>query len=182
MLEAVVVLAIIVLIAAALLISSPRLSERTNLQRSAYALALALRRVQNMSLAVRQTGSPPQVPTYYGVFFDRTSRTYVLFGDFFPLGSPNGRYDTQAGSTDVGVERVDLDPRVSIGAMVSDPGGPAEQPQDILNVAFHVPEAEMRISNSNQQVVGQSAEIVLATASGMTRSVVVWTTGQIRVR
>lgn len=181
MVEVVILLAIFSLVASVVLVSFPAFSQRINIQRTAVNLALSLRKAQNMAFAVRQAPTaPPQVPPAYGLYFNRVAmpNSYLIFADFSPAGSPNGRYDPPP--RDTLIETVTLGPGITWGEFTSDLGG-ANQPQDILNVSFSVPEARVGIANAAQSV-GESAEIVLLGRTGIRRSIILRTTGQISVR
>lgn len=178
MVEIVVILAIIVLVASLLLASFPNLSQRINLQRSSQQLALSFRKVQNMALGVRQVQTPggKVVPPIFGLYFNRaTPNSYIIFADTFPSGVPNGRYDV---GKDVVLETVSLDPGIGFASFTSDLGG-TNKLQDVLNVAFSVPEARVTIKNASTDV-GESAQISLAGRNGtITENVVVRTSGQV---
>lgn len=188
MVELVVLLAIITLISGVVLASFPVLSRRIHLQRSTRQVALSLRKAQNMAFAVRQanTISGRVIPPAYGVHFSRTAPTsYLIFADLRggPGGTSNGIYDS---AIDAVVETIALDPGIRIGDLLADLGAP----QDAISVAFSVPEARMSIANPTFPVA-ESLEIVLQVETGvtlpagapnLTRSVVVRTSGQIRVK
>ncbi|MDP3727107.1 MAG: type II secretion system protein [bacterium] len=181
MVELVVMLGMLTFVASIVLASFPRLSQRIHLQRSGQQAALTLRRAQNMAFAVRQVETPSGriIPPAYGLYFDRaTPGSYLLFAD---LESESGTHDGMYRSgEDVIVETISLDPGVVIGQIVSDLGG-ANQPQQVLNISFTVPEARMAITNA-ALAVGESAQIELLGASGAIRTIVVRTSGQIRVQ
>lgn len=181
MVEIVVMLGMLTFVAGIVLASFPQLSQRIHLQRSGQQAALTLRRAQNMAFAVRQVDTPSGrvIPPAYGLHFDRAAPgTYLLFADLEnESGTSDGIY--RAGE-DAVVETVSLDPGVTIGQIVSDLGG-ANQSQEVLNVSFIVPEARMVITNA-ALAVGESAQINLVGASGAVRTIVVRTSGQIRVQ
>lgn len=186
LIEAVIVLGIVGLISAVTLVSFPAVSQSINLQRSSRNAALALRKAQNMSFAVRpvvDAAGVRRAPMYFGISVDRaTPGAYILFADFFPGGSPNGRYDPGSGpNADVIVETLQLEPGIAFGDFTCLVGGD-NQCGDVLNIAFSAPDAQMRIGNASQ-TVGESAELVLTGRGGtLSRKIIVRTTGQIQVK
>ncbi len=185
LLEVMIVLGIVTSISALILVSFPAVSQSINLQRSSRAMALALRKAQNMAFAVRPIEVAPgarRTPFSFGVHWNRATMpdTYVIFADFFPSGSPNGRYDGGAGSTDMIVETVRLEPGIAFGNITCMLGG-TDQCGDVLNIVFSVPDAQTQIGNASQ-TVGESAELVLTGRGGLiARKITVRTTGQIQV-
>lgn len=182
MVEVVVLLAIFVLIASVVLASFPRLSQRINLQSSNQGLALSLRKAQNMAFAVRQVSGPTGriAPPAYGVHVELgTPTSYIIFAD---IANPGGVNDNRyRPGDDVLVETVALAPGVQIDGIISDIGG-GNAPQQVLNVAFTVPEARMTISNAGGPVA-ESAEIFLRSGTlSFRKSAVVRTSGQIQLR
>lgn len=181
MVEVVVMLAILTLVGSIVLASFPRLSQRIRLQRTNQQAALVLRRAQNMAFAVRQVDTPTGrvIPPAYGVHFNRnTPNSYLIFADLKgPSGTNDGLYQAP---TDVVVETVPLDPGIRIGQIISDVGG-GNQPQDVLNISFSVPEASMFIANASAWV-GESAEIFFTGVLNTTKSILVRTSGQIKAQ
>ena len=186
LIEAVIVLGIVGFISALILVSFPGVSQNINLQRSSRNAALALRKAQNMAFAVRpvvDAGGVRRTPIYFGVSVNRaTPGTYILFADFFPGGSPNGRYDPGGGpNADVIVETLQLEPGIAFGDITCLLGG-IDQCGDVLNVAFSVPDAQMQIGSASQ-TVGESGELVLTGQGGaLSRKIIVRTTGQIQIK
>lgn len=177
MVEVVVVLAVMTLISGTVLANFPRLSQRIRLQRSTQKAALTLRRAQNMAFAVRQSTTPAGriIPPAYGVNFNRASGSYILFADLKGLsGTRDGIYRA---SDDLVVETIPLDSGVTVANMISDLGG-ANQPQDVVNVTFAVPDAKIIITNASFPV-GESVQIVFGAAQG-TKDLTIRTSGQIR--
>ncbi len=188
MVELVVLLAIITVISSVVLASFPVLSRRIHLQRSARQVALSLRKAQNMAFAVRQanTVSGRVIPPAYGVHFSRTAPTsYLVFADL--RGGPGGTADgIYSPATDAVVETITLDPGIRIANLLAD----LSAPQDAISVAFSVPEARMSIASPTLPLT-ESLEVVLQVEAGstlpagapnLTRSVIVRTSGQIRVQ
>ncbi len=180
MVEMVIILGILILVASIVLVSFPSLSQNIALQRSARQLALSFRKAQNMTFASREI-STGVVPAGYGLYFNRGTlpNSYILFADLRDASSgvANGRYDAL---TDFVVGTVQFEPGISITNLVSDLGG-TNQPQNILNITFPVPDARMSIQNDSASV-GESAQISLTGRTQLTRNVIVRTTGQIYVQ
>lgn len=179
MVEVAIILGVIIMIASIVLVSFPNLSQNIALQRSARQLALSFRKIQNTTFASRETAAGI-VPAGYGLYFNRAAApgSYIIFADLRDAtGVGNGRYDAAA---DVVVDTIRFESGVSIADLVSDLGG-ADQRQDVLNIVFQVPDARMSIKNDSIPA-GESAEISLSGRAGLTRSVIVRTTGQVYVK
>ncbi|MBI4132434.1 MAG: hypothetical protein HY474_02265 [Candidatus Sungbacteria bacterium] len=181
MVEVVVMLAMLTLIGGIILASFPRLSQRIRLQRSVQRSALALRRAQNMSFAVRQasTNAGRVIPPAYGVHFNRnTPGSFLIFADLRgQSGTNDGIYSA---SDDFVVETIAVEPGVTVSNLISDIGG-QNQSQEVINITFSVPEARMAIANATAPV-GESAEIIFVGQPANTKSVIVRTSGQIRAQ
>lgn len=179
--EVLVMLAIVTAISAQVLFSFTGLNEGAALHRSAQQLALAIRRAQNMSLAVStlrvgQTFPQFLIPPAVGVRISTATRErdrYVLFAD---LGNPGNRaYDAD---TEFIAEEA-LHRGVRVQELRRD--GAAVQEARIV---FAAPEAEMEIATDPSPVgqPPQRIDIVLKANSGQTRTITVTTSGQVSIQ
>ena len=189
MVEAVVLLAMFVLIAGIVLASFPRFSQQIRLQLSSQQTALALRKTQNMAFAVRQVQTSrcgTLVPPAYGVFFDRERApdSYLIFADLrsssdCTSGSNDQRYRA---SDDEVIETIRLDQGVAINDLIVVAGG-VDASETVINIVFSVPEARMTIANASGPA-GESVDIVLRQSRlpDVARRITVRTSGQIAVK
>lgn len=187
MVEVVIILFIVAIISSLVLASFSGLSSRIYAQRSTQRLALSLRRAQNMAFGVRQVlDTVPSSPTFgsyvipgsYGIYFNLGSPTsYLIFADTAPSADPDGRYTS---GSDIAIETVQLDPGISLQSLVTQSGGGN---QNILNVAFAVPEATVSIKRNSGGNVGNWGRISLIDSRGaFPKSATVYQSGQIYVR
>lgn len=176
---------IITMVSATVLVSFTGLHEGAAISRSARELALALRRVQNASLAVTQidTLAGPRIPPAVGLRLAEDAETYFSFADF----NRDNRY---------GGERADdeRDARLTAGDTLFEgsvriqsvayyDAFNARQEIPVLYVVFAAPEAAVTLAGEDGVPLGDLAEIVLVTRSGrLTKKISVRTSGQISIR
>jgi len=154
----------------------PLFYQRINLQRSGQSLALALRKAQNMSLAVKQAATtPPKIPPAFGIYIgpQAPADSYIVFADFHPPGSPNGVYDAGA-SKDFVVETDKFESGISLSTVIFPDSSDSE-----VNISFLVPDGTTKIIKGSDSDEKTSAEIILTSRDGQTRKVIVKNTGQI---
>lgn len=184
MVEVVVMMSIITIISAVVLVSFTGLHEGAAINRSARELALAIRKAQNMSLAVTQieTLAGPRIPPAVGMRFAENGETYFSFADF----NRDNRYGDELPEDERDV-RLAIDAifeggvRIRSAAYYDSFGTRRQAP--LLYVVFAAPEATVTISGADGVSLGDHAEIVLATRSGqLTKTVSVRTSGQISIK
>src|SRR3989344_5941766 len=169
MVEIVVMLSIITAISGIVLASFTGLNESSSTNRSSRELALAIRRAQNMSLAVTQieAGSPPtsQIPPGIGVRLDSTDPTkYFLFADLAPANFKYNGTEEKITTTETIFER-----RVKINRMV----GEAGQEYSTIHVVSPAPEATLFITNeSGVAISGDKIDVELISPSGQLKKTV----------
>lgn len=189
MVEIVVILAIITAISAVVLFSFSGLNEGAALNRSVREIALAMRRAQNMSLAVTSISTPtgPRVPKAVGIRISLNEpQRYFIFADFGPgaSGAPDGRWragdDVKIGSDVIfprGIKVTGLECRDS-----SPPPVYTDCPR-IIHILFTAPEAVLAITGENGNDLGDIINIRFGRPSGAdTKTVTVRTSGQISIR
>lgn len=181
MVEVVVMMAIITVISSIVLFSFTGLNEGAALNRSARELALALRRAQNISLAVSQVevGDPASasliIPPAVGVRLVKSASSYLIFGDLKP--APDNRYNgtPEKIGSDILMER-----GVAIESLLDQNGAS----HNIVHVLFTAPEAVLTLSDENGLLLrSNSIKITLSPPSGQPKKVItVRTNGQISVK
>lgn len=184
MVEVVVMMMIMTIISAVVLVSFTGLHEGAAINRSARELVLALRRAQNMSLAVTQieTLAGPRIPPAVGMRFAENGETYFSFGDF----NRDNRYGDELPEDERDVRlAVDaiFEGGVRIEKVVYYDSFGTRQPVPLLYIVFAAPEAAVTIAGADGSSLGDHAEIVLATRSGsLVKTVSVRTSGQISIK
>ncbi|RJQ37537.1 type II secretion system protein [Candidatus Parcubacteria bacterium] len=189
--ELLVAIAIIVGVSVVFLFQFPAYTGANRVQKNSRALALALRKAQNMALAVqpvRTCNDELKTPLYFGVFVDRRTSppTALIFADFTPSGAGDGRYMEEGDcprdrNRDEIIERIPLDAGTIIPNIACPTTGPGVC-DDIVNIAYEPPEARAKISDEASDV-GQSAEITFGDVkTTLQRSIVIRATGQLFIR
>lgn len=175
MVEAVVMLAIVIAISAVVLFSFTGFNEGAALNRSSRELALAIRRAQNMSLAVTQiqTSAGPRIPPAVGLKLSTLApATYFTFADLLHDNKYASADDAKIGSDATFERGIKLD-------SLKDKDGVARA---TVHIIFAAPEATVFLGDENGVSVGDKLDITLKTPAGQTRTVVVRTSGQVSVR
>lgn len=185
--EAIIILAIITLIAATVLANIPAASRRVSLQHTSQEFALALRRVQNLALAVHQirdsTGALV-VPPAFGIYITTSDpQQYKIFADMRQGGSNDFTYRSSPPAVaDVLLETVALPTGITVQQLLYnvDAGGTAI---DTLNITFTSPDASVAINGAGGGLPGgisPTARVRFsASILNWTKAVTVRTTGQI---
>jgi len=184
MVEVVVMMAIIVTISGMVLVSFTGLHEGTALNRAARELALAIRKVQNTSLAVTQvdTRAGPKIPPAVGIRLTQGTRVFILFADL----TRDNKYDPSVPSEDpdarIGDEQIfEGGVKVKSLAAIDVLGNP--QIAAGAHIIFAAPEAAVFIADQDGIALGDTLKIELASASGrVTKTVTVRTSGQVSIR
>ncbi|OGZ96750.1 MAG: hypothetical protein A3J10_01415 [Candidatus Sungbacteria bacterium RIFCSPLOWO2_02_FULL_54_10] len=185
MVEVVVMMSIVTIISGIVLVSFTGLHEGAAINRSARELALAVRRAQNMSLAVTQIDTPlagPRIPPAIGMRFAQDAQTYVSFGDF----NRDNRYGNELPGDERDVRVVTdavFEGNVKIKSVAYYDAFNQRQAIPVLHVIFAAPEAAVTIAGADGAPLGDLAEIELVTASGqLTKRILVRTSGQVSIR
>lgn len=174
--EIVVILAIISVISTLVLVSFTGLNEGGAVNRSARELALALRRAQNMSLAVTQvpTSAGLRNAPAVGLKLDRNNpNSYFLFADLLQDGKYSAADDAKIGADEVFPRGIKIN-LITGGSGVSFP---------VAHIIFAAPEATVTLSDGSGTTIGNVIEVEIITASGLQKkTVTARTSGQISIR
>lgn len=179
--EALVVIAIITLISVISIVNFSSYNEGAAVKRSARDLALAIRKAQNMSLAVAAFGVSATVPPKIGVWLTTNSpgNAYFTFRDLNPPNG-NGIYDSptdQKIDTDKVFER-----NVKISSLTGY-SGMSSAPYTVVHIMFVPPEATVSFTDAGGVSIGDRLEILLAASAGsITKKITIRTSGQISIK
>lgn len=187
MFELVVVLAIITAISGVILFSFTGLNEGAALNRSVREIALAMRKAQNMSLAVSfiSTQSGPEIPQIVGVRISLTDpQRYFLFVDRNKDGKWVEADDAKIGSAFEVFER-----GIRVTALECANSSPPPSflpcPADLrtVHVLFTAPEASLILTDGNGVNIGETINIRFGRPNGPeTKAVTIRTSGQISIK
>ena len=184
MVEVVIMMAIMTTVSAMVLVSFTGLHEGAAINRSARELALAMRRAQNMSLAVTSidTLAGPRIPPAIGMRFARDAGTYLSFGDF----NRDNRYGDERPEDERDVRLAAdavFEGNVKIKSVAYYDTFNQRQPVPLIYIIFAAPEAAVTIAGADGGSLGDHAEIELTTRSGsLTKKITVRTSGQISIK
>lgn len=183
----VVILAIITAISTVVLFSFSGLSEGAALNRSVREIALAMRKAQNMSLAVSyvQTSSGPQIPQVVGVRISLTDpQRYFIFADL----NADGKW-TAANDAKIGDEFKVFERGIRLKALEcfnpSSPPAFTPCPPTLrtIHILFAAPEATLILTDDTGANIGDVVNLRFGRPSGPeTRVVTVRTSGQISIK
>lgn len=174
MIEVVVMLSIITIISTVVLVSFTGLSESGAVNRSVRELALALRRAQNMSLAVAQveTSSGSRIPPAVGVRLDLTNPSaYFVFADLL-FDKKYTADDAKIGSNE------NFPPGIRLSSLT----GPSGTSYALIHVIFAAPEAVTTLTDVDGASIGDRVDIEITSPSGQKKKVVVRTSGQVSIK
>mgnify|MGYP001576208317 FL=1 len=175
---------IIMVISGMVLVSFTGLHEGAALNRGARELALAIRRVQNTSLAVTQvdTRAGPKTPPAVGIRLAQGASIYILFADL----TRDNEYDPMVLSDDPDVKVGDdqiFEGGVKIKSLIYLDALGSPQAVEVANIIFAAPEATVFIGDQDGVTLGDTLKIELAAASGrLTKTVTVRTSGQVSIK
>jgi len=181
MVEVVVMLVIITAVSATVLVGFGSTRESASLNRSSRELALAIRRAQNMSLAVTQidTSAGPKISPAVGVALAQGRETYFLFAD---LAGPN-KYD---GAGDEKIPRdqdLAFERGVRIKSLIYYDDAGRRETVPTAYIIFAAPEAAMTLSDANGRGLGEILEVELVSHSGqLAKRITVRTSGQVSIK
>ena len=172
---------IITAVSATVLVGFGASREGASLNRSARELALAIRRAQNMSLAVTQvdTTAGPKIPAAVGLYLTREGETYFLFADL----ARNNKYDAGDDVKISGADNLVLEGGVRIKSLVYYDDAGSRQTLPNAHIIFAAPEAAMTLADTNGAALGELMEIELGTPSGrLTKTLTVRISGQVSIK
>jgi type II secretory pathway pseudopilin PulG len=181
MVEVVVMLVIITAVSATVLVGFGSTRESASLNRSSRELALAIRRAQNMSLAVTQveTSAGPKIPPAVGIRLMQGGETYFLFADL----ARDNKYD---GGGDVKIPRdgdLPFERGVRIKSLVYYTDAGRRETVSTAHIIFAAPEAAIMLSDINGAPLGQLMEAELGVPSGqLTKTITIRISGQIGIK
>ncbi len=184
MVEVVVMMMIIVTISGMVLASFTGLHEGAALNRGARELALAIRKMQNTSLAVTQveTGRGPKIPSAVGIRLTRGVSTFILFADL----TRDNKYDTSVLSDDpdakIGEDQM-FEGGVIVKSLTYFDALDNPQTVEVAHIIFAAPEATVFIADQDGNTLGDTLKIELVAGSGLlTKTVTVRTSGQVSIQ
>lgn len=184
MVEVVVIMMIMVTISGMVLASFTGLHEGTALNRGARELALAIRKVQNTSLAVTQvaTRAGPKIPPAVGIRLTQGAPIYVLFADM----TRDNKYDTSVLTDDpdakIGDDQI-FEGGVKVSALTYFDVLNTPRTTAVAHIVFAAPEAAVFIADQDGAALGDTLQIELTAPAGrLTKTVVVRTSGQVSIR
>ena len=173
LIELLVTISIFVIISSVMFFSFPTFGSRTVLNNLAHEIALAVRQAQVFGISVREF-TPGEFP-HYGIFFNTSNNAeFVLFADL----NKNDLYDETSGEL---AERFVIRKGNYVSRLCgfSLPTSPCS-PLNELYVTFERPNPEATIKDG----VGLEysyAQISVRSPRGDTRTITVWSNGQIAV-
>lgn len=170
LIELLVSIAIIALISAVVLMQYGSFNSVILLKSLAYEIALTVREAQTFGVSVRSDAGTFQ--SAYGVHFDKDfPKSYILFVD--RSVPPNNRYDTGEAVTTY---------QIGQGNQIFDLCVNATCERDTLDIVFRRPEPDAIFTASPVVANPSSARIIVGYPEVVkTRTVRVWSTGQIAV-
>ncbi len=202
LIELLVSIGIMVLITSTVLISQNKYSSNISLSNLANDISLTIRQAQIYGVSVKElSAGSGDFSSAYGVDFNTTAsgsnNAYIFFAD---RGSSKDGYYNDAWSCPIGgssecLQKINLTSGNTISRLCiirkNDNGVCVGNPSvlvDHVDVTFIRPSnaANILYFNNGGQIPGNSnyvgVEITVASATGATRSIVVYTTGQISVK
>ncbi|MFY9463084.1 MAG: hypothetical protein WAP52_02780 [Candidatus Sungiibacteriota bacterium] len=184
MVEVVVMMTIMVTISGMVLVSFTGLHEGSALSRAVRELALAIRKVQNTSLAVTQvnTNAGPKIPSAVGLRLTQGASVYVLFADL----TRDNKYDTSVILDDpdarIGDDQI-FERGVKVKSLTYTDALNNPATVAVAHIIFAAPEAAVFIGDQDGNTLGDILKIELTAASGnVTKTVTVRTSGQVSIR
>ncbi len=175
MIEVVVMLSVITALSVVVLFSFTGLNEGVALNRSSRELALAIRKTQNMSLAIRRVQTPagPVIPSAVGIQLSTlNAKKFLIFADL----ARDNRYNP---ADDVMIEEGTFERTIFIRSLLNQAG----TPQTIVNIVFQAPEATVVIADRDGSSIGDMLTIELTpTLGGSSKQISVRTSGQVSIK
>ena len=179
LIELIVVIGVMVLVGTLTLVSFPQFSRRVAIEQEAGKLSLALRRAQSYAIAVREFGVGSGIFPGYGVFVSATSpEQYLIFGD----PNTSSRYEESFGET-VEVVRTERGARISdiCGDSQSVPPGPCGLSS--VEIFYKRPGPSIALTGAFSSDRYNDIKLVLTSLDGfVTKSIIIWSTGQISIQ
>lgn len=184
--ELIVTVSIFLVVSSIVLVSYPDFSQRMALNRTVQEIALTFRKAQSFALAVR--GFESQFPGY-GVRFDLadSDRTFILFADFPIVGAEDFLGDQRYGGADSGEKAeefyIQTSARITRLCKNRQEDGVSWESCALNNVeAVYTrpdPIIALRADGDAQGVSNLGVEI--SSLRGVTKTIVIWGTGQITI-
>lgn len=190
MLEVLVVMGIIIVISLVVLYDSPRLNENIKMNNAARALAGALRDAEARSVAVVKrscstSADPACFPKNYGIYVTTSPDHNTTFTLFTDLGASPNKYDESGicGSVDAEcVLQYAFSDQIIISALTA-PANPTSP--SALNIIFYRPDPTVKVYDETGNVYGDPVTgpftITIKNRANKTKTIKVWTTGQIAI-
>jgi len=177
MVELLVTITIVVLVTGVIMIRYSSFNSSVLLSGQAYVTAFDIREAQSLAVSVR--GNQSEFREEYGLYFDLSNPTsYILFQDDDTNGShsPVRYHESEAIGSPIRV-----DSRFRILDICATSGGSQTCSISNLAISFKRPDFDAAFYSTSVGAIS-SVEIVLGSAdSSITRSVVVYASGQISV-
>lgn len=181
LIEVIITITILVIITTALLPNYNKFSETIGIRREAQEVAYSVREVQASAFAVKgfdhdNNPGTPQVFTAWGININKTNsdRSYDLFVDI----NSDGRFD----AVDHLVRTVDLSRFAKIKDICANtnanPPGPCSRQN--VTITYKRPNPDATLIADAAPYDGD-IKIILESSSGLERSILVWSSGQITV-
>ena len=177
LIEMLVVMAIFAILTSVTLASNSNFGTRITLETLAYDIALTIRQAQVYGIAVQRFGGDPNFDRGYGIHFDTsTPSSYQMFADIL---SGNGLYDEG--------ELVSAN-TIKGGYGISDicvrPQGQTSETcgLDELDILFKRPEPDAYIRSNANSTLHELGRVVLLSPQGVSKTILVESSGQISVQ
>ena len=179
LLEIVIVLAIFAIITTLVLAKYPEFKSSISLKKTAQEIALTVREAQVYSLGVKGFRSQFVIP--YGVHFDITSpKSFILFADF----DKDGRYVED--ETAEKIKEYSIQTTDEIFELCGDKEQPSGEICGLtyLNIIFYRPTPIVTLKGYDGSFYHtfSDADIIIKSARGKQKTIVVWANGQILVK
>jgi len=175
LIELLVTVGIFVLVSSLILANYPKFASRISLSRTAQEIALSLKKAQSFGLGVREFGAGSSIFPGYGVHFDLAAdREYLIFADI----NANKSYD--ASSELVELFQIETSPRIISLCAGEKTQPPGDCSLTNLDITYLRPAPNI-FFKGGVQISYSDVEVKIASPDGTTRTITVWTTGQISV-
>lgn len=180
LIELLVVIAVVTVISSLILLRYGRFSGNVILSSLAYDVALSVREAQVFGLSFRESGAGTGIFSGgYGVHFDKnTPNDYFLFADI----DTNKRFSA---ATDKVIENFSVRQSFSLSTICATLSSSSEEKcsPDIafLDISFQRPNPDAFIVSDIASDTYKEGRVVLRSPEGQTRSIKVFSTGQISV-
>jgi prepilin-type N-terminal cleavage/methylation domain-containing protein len=193
--ELIIVIGIIVMVSTLSLASLPQLSSQVRINEAVEDILRAIREARHNSIAIREFSPGSDIFPSYGLYFDIDSpQKFIMYadckindnGDQILDDRDNFTFNPDSINCDGGngwVKDITLDPKVSITAIRSiTTGDPVEETK--AYVEYIRPEPSIWISDSDGNVLplGKIEIELTSITNAFTKTVLIWTTGNVEVK